>query len=234
MLIPVPHPATPLVGRSEEVARVVGLVREGARLVSIIGIGGLGKTRVAIAASHRAAEEGLDVAYCDVVAVHSAAEVALAVANALDVELPDSLSRRDPVDLVAAAIARRDWGRGTLLVVDNFEHLARTRAGEALPRLVSGAPRIQLLVTSRVALERPEELRVPLAPLACAGDDSPAVELLLARTRHAALAEAWRADWGRSRASPRASMASRSRSSSRRRARTSSRRSACSRSSTSA
>ncbi|MCA9517014.1 MAG: hypothetical protein KC635_18855 [Myxococcales bacterium] len=174
----------------------MGLVREGARLVSIIGIGGLGKTRVAIAASHRAAEEGLDVAYCDVVAVHSAAEVALAVANALDVELPDSLSRRDPVDLVAAAIARRDWGRGTLLVVDNFEHLARTRAGEALPRLVSGAPRIQLLVTSRVALERPEELRVPLAPLACAGDDSPAVELLLARTRHAALAEAWRADRG--------------------------------------
>jgi predicted ATPase/DNA-binding transcriptional LysR family regulator len=146
-----PAPATELVGREPELEELVELVRGPARLVTLTGAGGSGKTRLAVEAAARVIDDFRDGVY-----------------------LVDLAPLRDP-DLVPAAIAdvlavndaseleQRLKGQRLLLVLDNFEHLLA-----AAPPVVSLARRSQdvsLLATSRIPLGVRGERRFHVEPL---------------------------------------------------------------------
>jgi len=111
-----PTPLTSFVGREQELAALVFALQT-ARLVSAVGPGGVGKTRLAVAAAASVGPE-LDhgVHWVDMVSVREVTGVQDAVARACGAVLT---SRRDPTDAVVAAL--RD--RRMLLVLDNCEHV---------------------------------------------------------------------------------------------------------------
>ena len=151
-----PVPATPLVGRRLETAVVEGLLRSEARLVTLTGPGGTGKTRLALAVAEQLGAELRDGAcFIDASAVTTAAALLPAVARALAVEGPD--------EEVATAIADHLRDRSMLLVVDNLEQLGRET--QPIAAILSAAPRVRVLATSRVPLHLSGEHDYPVPPL---------------------------------------------------------------------
>ena len=180
-----PTPATPLVDRRDELAMVTGLLRDPAvRLVTVSGPGGIGKTRLALAAAQELAPERDAVWFVDLESVRDPADVPGAVAAAVGVSVE---GRRPVLDLVADRLA----GRHVLLLLDNVEQVLGTAPD--LARLLAHCPRTQLLVTSRSLLRLRGEHDVPIGPLAlppAAGDTaavagSPAVQLFVDRAHQA-------------------------------------------------
>ena len=145
---------------------------QGARLVSILGIGGTGKTRLAT----RFAWMWLGdfpggIWFCDLSQARDADGIVRAVADALDVPLDDD----DPIVRLGNAIA----GRGRCLVVlDNFEQVAR-HAEETLGRWLSRAADACFVVTTREVLGLAGEESIALAPLQV--DDAAALFMRRAR-----------------------------------------------------
>jgi predicted ATPase/DNA-binding XRE family transcriptional regulator len=147
----VPHPLTSLVGRHDELRSLLKDLQPGARrLVTVTGLGGSGKTRLAMAAA-----EALTPAYGG------------------RVRLVTLVPGSDParfVDAVAAAlgtapsgVAAGVSGRPTLVVLDAFEHVLPATA--ALAELLGRAPELQALVTSRERLRIAGERELALGPL---------------------------------------------------------------------
>jgi predicted ATPase/DNA-binding CsgD family transcriptional regulator len=172
-----PRSTTTLVGRSRAVSEVASLVR--ARpLVTLTGVGGVGKTRLATVVAAELAEEFPDgVWLVELAPVGDAEAVPDAIATALGIT-PQGEAR--VIDTVAEALA----GRRVLVVVDNCEHVlaAATRAvAEILAR--SDLPRV--LATSREHLRTPGEAVVTVSPLAVDGVTSDAVTLFVERARGA-------------------------------------------------
>jgi tetratricopeptide (TPR) repeat protein len=179
----VPVPVTGLVGRDRDVAEVASLVSSGDhRLVVLTGPGGVGKTRLALAVLEETRSHWEDgVAFADLSAVSDPSLVPEAIASALGFARQ---GREAPLDL----LGRRLAGRHMLVVVDNFDQVLQ--AAPVLPELLQRAPRLHLLVTSRVVLRvRGErEWRVqPLGLVPAGGDpaEAPAVRLLVDRIRDA-------------------------------------------------
>jgi predicted ATPase/DNA-binding SARP family transcriptional activator len=161
-----PAQLTSLVGREEEVRRVGKLLGE-ARLVTLTGPGGAGKTRLAVEAAGR--EPG-EVCFVDLAPVGRGADVPLAMLGALGLRDAGLLSppapgqHRPPPDAtgrLVAALADR-W---VLLVLDNCEHVVEAAARLA-HRLLRACPRLRVLATSREALGITGETRWPVPPLA--------------------------------------------------------------------
>ena len=146
-----PHPLTGLVGRAGEVASLVADLDpdSGRRLVTVTGLGGIGKTRVAIAAADR-----LRAGYRGRVRF-----VPLAATD------PDRLVEAvaDGLSTVAARIPTVTADLPTLVVLDAFEHVLP--AVDQLADLVQRAPDLRVLVTSRVRLGISGERECPLGPL---------------------------------------------------------------------
>ncbi len=168
----VPAQPTPLVGRTEEIRLARSLLQdEGVRLLTLTGPGGTGKTRLAL---HLASEwveawEG-GVWFVSLGPVQDPALVASTIVHALG--LRDE-GVRAPLETLRAFLGERR----SLLVLDNFEHLQPAAA--LVADLLSAAPGVQVLVTSRAPLHlRGEhELRVP--PLEVpGGTDLPVAALL--------------------------------------------------------
>ena len=152
-----PAPATPLLGREREAAAVEDLVvREGARLVTLTGPGGVGKTRLAVEAAQRLGPGFADgVRFVELASVSSADLVAAAVATGLGLTTTgDKLI----TDLQSYLRARR-----LLLVLDNFEQVVG--AAPLLAELLGAAPGVVVLVTSRVVLRLSGEHEFPVPPL---------------------------------------------------------------------
>jgi predicted ATPase/class 3 adenylate cyclase len=151
---------------------------EGARLVSILGIGGTGKTRLAT----RFAWTWLGdfpggIWFCDLSQARNVDGIVRAVADALDVPL----AQDDPVVQLGHAIA----GRGRCMVVlDNFEQVAR-HAEETLGRWLGRAGDACFVVTTREVLGMAGEESLALAPLAVA--DAAALFMRRARAAHSGL-----------------------------------------------
>ena len=179
-----PSPPTSLVGRRLEVAAVTGLLRrEDVRLVTLTGAGGSGKTRLALAAAAEFGPELRDGAiFVDASTVRDPALLAPAIVHALD--LTESGLHED-----ALAAHLRD--RSMLLLVDNLEQLVPETT--LLSRLLSAAPRLIVLATSRTPLRLSGEHEYPVPPLALPKRDAritfeelaanDAVQLFVARAR---------------------------------------------------
>ncbi len=177
-----PTPAASLVDRRAELALVTGLLRDRTvRLVTVSGPGGIGKSRLAIAAAQEIAPERDAVWLVDLQSVRDPADVGGAIAAALGVEAE---GRRPVLDVVADRLA----GRRVLLLIDNVEQVLG--AAPDFATLLARCPGSQLLATSRSLLRLRGEHDVPLGPLAVAGAGpgdgaSPAVELFAERARQA-------------------------------------------------
>jgi predicted ATPase/DNA-binding CsgD family transcriptional regulator len=168
-----PRPLTGLVGREPELRAVRELLGQ-VRLLTITGPGGVGKTRVALAAAEGApcADGAL---FVDLTPVRDPRLVPAAIALALAV----SDGAETPLlDRIAEALAEREL----LLVLDNCEQVAD--AAPDLARLLGLAPRLTILATSRVPLRLTGEQEYALAPLplppAPPGDGAPPAALVAA------------------------------------------------------
>lgn len=156
-----PVASNPLVGRDRELAELAALFRDSARLVTLTGAGGSGKTRL-----------GLQVA-AELVEVFPGGVFFVPLAG---VEQPDLVK-----STIAATIGVRELAdlrdRHALVLVDNFEHLLD--AAPVVGSLLSAAPRARVLVTSRAPLRVEGEQEFALEPL----PDVDAIELLTQRAR---------------------------------------------------
>ena len=152
-----PVPSTPLEGRDQDVAAVERLVLEqGARLVTLTGPGGVGKSRLAVAVADRLAPGFADgVRFVDLAVVKTAGLVADAVAAGLGVST-SGLNRS--TDVLSYLRARR-----LLLVLDNFEQVAE--AASLVAGLLGAAAGLVVLVTTRTVLRLSGEHEFAVQPL---------------------------------------------------------------------
>ena len=158
-----PRPLTTFIGREREVAASVRLLDAGARLLTLTGPGGVGKTRLALrvaeglTARRPPGAAGWRVRFVDLAAVGAPDLVLPAIARALGLHRDDAAALADGLQT-----AVRGAGR-LLLVLDNFEHVlaARRRSGSCSPRARGST----CLVTSRAPLRVSGEQRFPVPPL---------------------------------------------------------------------
>src|SRR6266568_597812 len=172
-----PLPVTSFVGRDEDMVAVTGRL-DRARLVTLHGPGGVGKTRLAVEVAERTGGSYRDgVCFCDLAAVTEPHAVVRAVATAAG--LSERAFRRlddHPVGQLA--------GRHLLLVLDNCEHVAQAAAVLA-ERLLKQTRNVTVLATSRERLEVDGEHVWQVRPLPVNGPGAPAVRLFLDRARAA-------------------------------------------------
>jgi predicted ATPase/Tfp pilus assembly protein PilF len=171
-----PRERDAFVGRRSALQTLARRIDEGAPLVSVLGIGGTGKTRLV---QHFGwtwlGDWPGGVWFCDLSDTRDAEGIVSAVAKALDVPL----GKDDPVVQLGHTVASR--GR-CLMLLDNFEQVAR-HAADTLGRWLDRAPEACFVVTTREVLGLPGEVVLALAPL----DVDEAVDLFVARAAQARL-----------------------------------------------
>jgi predicted ATPase len=176
-----PVPPTPLVDRDQEIAEVEDLVvRQGVRLLTLTGPGGVGKTRLAVAAASRLAPAFPDgTRFVDLAPVRAADLVPAAIAAGLGL---NTSGDRLVADVTSYLRARR-----LLLVLDNFEQIAD--GAPVVADFLAAAPGLVVLVASRTVLRLSGEyeLAVPPLPVPPPGSgepaDYPSVRLFADRAR---------------------------------------------------
>jgi len=182
-----PSPLTPLLGRDTEIETLrqwLGDPVSRSRLITLIGPGGVGKTRLVLELAHTIAKErATRVVFVSLAAIRDVVFVAPAIAEAL------GLSDVTALDLPKRARAACA-DRPTLLVLDNFEHLLD--AVTLVADLLTSVPSLRLLVTSRAPLHVRGEREYVVGPLELAPPSQmspadlarvPAVRLLVERMR---------------------------------------------------
>ena len=169
-----PTPANALVGRQAEVTTALGLLAaEDGRLVTLLGPGGVGKTRLGLEVAAEAATRYRDGVWLEALA--SIPDRALMVSELARLLEVDPVPRQSLEQTVCAAVREREL----LLVLDNFEHLLD--AADVVAGLLAAAPGIVVLATSREPLRVRGEQRMQVSPLRV----EDATELFLARARAA-------------------------------------------------
>ena len=151
-----PVQATSFIGRSRETAEVRRLLQT-ARLLTLTGVGGTGKTRLALWVGAELTDHFADgVYFVDLAPVHDAELVAKTIAAALDVF-------ENPHEPLAQTLQRACNGRDMLLLIDNFEHVMQ--AAPLVSDLLAASAGLKVLVTSREALRLAGEQEYPVPPL---------------------------------------------------------------------
>jgi predicted ATPase/DNA-binding SARP family transcriptional activator len=191
-----PAAVTSFRGRIAELDQLNELLRTG-RLVTILGPGGAGKTRLALECArnlHRVSG-GSDTWLVELAGVTAEADVPQAVLTALGLRETAMLDRRtaarparETLDLVVDRFA----GRPTLVILDNCEHVISAAASLA-DAVLGVCPNVRIVATSREPLAIAGEFLLPLAPLAVPEDGMPmaavaalpAIELFVDRARAA-------------------------------------------------
>jgi predicted ATPase len=170
--IPVPAPLTALVGRERDLTAIQAwLADRGARLVTITGTGGVGKTRFALELARNLSESFDDeVVFVSLAALHDPANLASTILAALH-------RKDDGAPASLAVLAAHVGKRRALFVIDNFEHVLGGAA--AISDFLERCPGVVVLATSREALRLKGEHEFELQPL----DIRSAVDLFLERAR---------------------------------------------------
>lgn len=169
------------VGRSLDLARLDSWIRR-ARLITLVGAPGVGKTTLALEQARRAAPR---VAFCDLTEATDVSQLGAILARVLDAPALAAQMGPDIVEPIGALLA----SRGPMLVVlDNFEQLLAHAA--IVERWVELAPEARFLVTSRQRLGTVRECAIELEPLAVPAPgeearDSDGVRLFVQRARAA-------------------------------------------------
>ncbi|MCC7451011.1 MAG: AAA family ATPase [Anaerolineae bacterium] len=146
---PLPVQPTPFVGRAQEIAEITHLLTDPAcRLVTLTGLGGIGKTRLALALAGQLGDSFCNVYYVALQAVGAPEHIINAVAEAIGLPISESGDPRQQL----LDYLRDD---NALLVMDNFEHLLDGAA--IVNDILVCAPDVKILATSRFALNLQEE-----------------------------------------------------------------------------
>jgi predicted ATPase/DNA-binding SARP family transcriptional activator len=168
----------PLVGRDQDLNAITAALQH-ARLVTLVGPGGVGKTSLAAVVAHHAAEKGFDVVWCSLGDVLQPDNLVPALSTTL------AVPQRKDVTMREGILQRLRVGR-VLLVVDNCEHLLDGVA-DLVAELVDACPDLRVVATSRERLGLDVEQVWPLEGLSLPDPDgadareSPAVQLFLDR-----------------------------------------------------
>ena len=165
-----PVQLTTFVGREAEIGELIKMT-ERVRLVTIVGTGGVGKTRLSLQVAADLAERFADgVWFVPLETVTSPDLVPLAVAGALGLR---ETADRPPIDLIAEHLTSRE----ALLLIDNCEHVAGEVA-ELAERLLTRSPKLRILATSREPLELAGEAVWRIPGLRAPVSDHPTVSEL--------------------------------------------------------
>ena len=167
---PLPEPLTALLGRDAHVNEILALLAN-ARLVTLTGAGGSGKTRLALEVARRIEEGGRRVVWLELAAIGDGALLLQQLAGALHIR---QLGAHDPLGEIIELLRMEP----ALLVLDNCEHLVADCA-QLAQRILSASPDTTILTTSREPLVMPGEQTWLVPPLATAD----AVQLFAERAR---------------------------------------------------
>lgn len=175
-----PLPATAMIGRDADAVAVSTLLTKH-RLVTLVGTGGIGKTRLGLAVAHRQATQYSDgVWFVELGTLSDAAMVPSAAAAALGIDI----SNGNTLETIARSIA----DKRLLVVLDTCEHVVEA-ATHLAEELLRRCPELRMLATSQEPLRADSEAVFSVMPLSVPGDDmssqqiatSSAVQLFLAR-----------------------------------------------------
>lgn len=187
-----PTPLTPLIGREEAVAWALTYLRDGARLLTLTGAPGIGKTRLGLQIASELLPDFEDGVYLvELAHISNPDLVAPTIANTFGL---GETADQSIVDVLKQFLrGRNNAGRRMLLLLDNFEQVLD--AAPVIVELLSGCPQIKVLATSREALHIVGEQQFPVPPLRIPDParlpdwrelpEYPAVELFVQRARAA-------------------------------------------------
>jgi predicted ATPase len=172
-----PRAATSFIGRESEFGEVQGAIKAH-RLVTLTGVGGVGKTRLALEVAERLRDEFPDgVWFFELAAVSDPAAVPDAVAAELGIT-------QQPGKSVSESVAAALEGRMRLLVIDNCEHVLNA-AADLIEAILAASATTKIVATSREGLGIGDERLWPVPSLDVgAGVDSAAVALFVERAQH--------------------------------------------------
>lgn len=180
---------TPLIGREREVQELVQLLRDPrCRLLTLVGPGGIGKTRLAIEAASQVQDVFADgVYFIPLAAINTTRFVVPVIADGIGFGFQGA-GPTDPKQQLFSYLREKQ----VLLLMDNFEQLLTELGAEALAELLADASHVKLLATSREPLDLQEEwvfgvqgLPIPESQYAEGTAENTSVELFVQRARRA-------------------------------------------------
>ncbi len=161
-----PYPLTSFIGRCEEMNQICAAMQT-ARLVSLVGTGGVGKTRLALSVAQAEKENySSGVCFTDLSSTKAGADVPQTVASTFNLHPNPGITMQD-------ALRRHLQPLQLLLILDNAEHIVESCASLANDLLIN-CPNLTILCTSRQPLNASGEIVIPISPLPVPHENSPA------------------------------------------------------------